>query len=279
MLDWSVFITPSTPTVSDDLPPGETIRMWSPISSTLIYGDRDAILVDTPTTVAQAHALADWVEQSGKNLVKIYVTHGHGDHFFGNGAVLERFPGADVIATPKVVEMMRKQLAPPVMEGLWNKRFPGLIPEVIELPEPFTGDSFTLEGEDVIIIDTGHTDMDCTTSLHVPCLGLLVAGDLAYNGVHQYFAESETHDKRMQWVTALEKVSQLRLENVVAGHRNPSLADDPGIIEQTRHYILSFDDLTGKTSSAIELYQEMLNRFPDHLNKGALWGSARAVKG
>jgi hypothetical protein len=67
-LSWKVFVTPGVPTVSDDLPPGEAVRMWSPISSTLIYGERDAVLVDAPTTVEQAAALADWVVANGKNL-------------------------------------------------------------------------------------------------------------------------------------------------------------------------------------------------------------------
>jgi glyoxylase-like metal-dependent hydrolase (beta-lactamase superfamily II) len=64
--------------------------VWSSISSILIYGERDPVLVDTPTTATQATALADWVEESGKNLTTIYATHGHGDHFFGNGTLLER---------------------------------------------------------------------------------------------------------------------------------------------------------------------------------------------
>ena len=160
MLSWKVFVTPAVATVHDDLPPGETARMWSPISSILIYGERDAILVDTPTTTAQATALADWVEKSGKNLRTIYTTHGHGDHFFGNGILLERFPGATAVATPKVIEVMRKQMSPQVMAGLWNKRFPGLIPENIVLPEQLKGDTLSLEGYEVVVIDAGHTDID-----------------------------------------------------------------------------------------------------------------------
>src|SRR5271167_2533877 len=134
-LKWKIFVTPGVPTVFDDLPPGETVRMWSPTSSILLYGERDAILVDTLTTTAQATALADWVASSGKRLTTIYATHGHGDHFFGNGILLERFRGAKAIAAPKVTEMMRKQTSPQVMAGLWNKRFPGLIPKNIVFAE------------------------------------------------------------------------------------------------------------------------------------------------
>jgi len=79
-LHWDVFVTPGIPTVTSDLPPGTKQQMWSPIASTLIYGKRDAILVDAFITVEQADALVDWVAASGKNLTTIYATHGHGDH-------------------------------------------------------------------------------------------------------------------------------------------------------------------------------------------------------
>src|SRR5260370_33291305 len=197
-LNWKIFVTPAVATVSDDVPPGETVRMWSPTSSILIYGERDAILVDALTTTAQATQLADWVAESGKNLTTIYATHGHGDHFFGNGILLQRFPGARAVATPKVIEIMRKQTSPQVMAGLWNKRFPGLIPENIVLPEELDGDTLHLEGHELVIVDVGHTDTDDSTCLHVPSGGLVVAVDLSYNDVHQYFAASLPHEKRME---------------------------------------------------------------------------------
>jgi glyoxylase-like metal-dependent hydrolase (beta-lactamase superfamily II) len=279
MLSWRVFVTPAVATVHDDLPPGETARMWSPISSILIYGERDAILVDTPTTTAQATALADWVEKSGKNLRTVYTTHGHGDHFFGNGILLERFPGAKAVATPKVIEVMRKQMSPQVMAGLWNKRFPGLIPENIVLPEQLKGDTLSLEGHELVVIDAGHTDIDDSTCLYVPSISLVVAGDLAYNDVHQYFAESLTHQKRMEWIAALDKVETLKPRVVVAGHKRETNSDGPNIIDETRQYIRDFDRLIDNTASTKELYDEMLALYPDRLNRGALWGSARAIKG
>ena len=221
----------------------------------------------------------DWVEEIGKNLTTIYATHGHGDHFFGNGILLERFPGARAVATPKVIEIMRKQISPQVMTGLWNKRFPGLIPENIVLPEDLDGDTLHLEGHELLIVDVGHTDTDDSTCLHVPSVGLVVAGDLAYNDVHQYFAESLTHEKRMEWVAALDKVEALRPEVVIAGHKRETNGDGPNVVEETRQYIRDFDRLVDKTSTALELYNAMLTLYPDRLNRGALWGSARALKG
>jgi glyoxylase-like metal-dependent hydrolase (beta-lactamase superfamily II) len=127
-LKWDVF-TSKRPGLSRDLPPGKETLMWVANSSTLIYGERDAVLVDTFLTIDQSQALLNWVVASGKNLTAIYLTHGHGDHVFGVGSLLERFPNAKAVATPEVVEAMRQQVSPSSLEDFWRKLFPGQIPE------------------------------------------------------------------------------------------------------------------------------------------------------
>ena len=142
--------------------------MWSPISSTLIFGKRDSVLVDTFITVEQADILVDWVAASGKNLTTIYVTHGHGDHFFGIGALLDRFPDARALATPDVVKLMRQQASPDGLANFWNPLFPGQIPDRLVIAEELTRNVIDLEGHDLVVVQVGHTDTDYTTCLHVP---------------------------------------------------------------------------------------------------------------
>jgi glyoxylase-like metal-dependent hydrolase (beta-lactamase superfamily II) len=101
-LSWDV-LTIRRPGLTRDLPPGKEELMWVANSSTLIRGERDAVLVDTFLTIEQSQTLLSWVVASGKNLTAIYVTHGHGDHFFGLAPLLERFPGAKAVATAEVV--------------------------------------------------------------------------------------------------------------------------------------------------------------------------------
>jgi len=167
-LNWDVFVTPGIPTVTIDLAPGTKQLMWSPISSTLISGRRDAVLVDTFITVEQADILVDWVAASGKNLTTIYVTHGHGDHFFGIGALLDRFPNARAVATPDVVKLMRQQASPDVLANFWKPLFPGQIPDRLVIAEELKRNVIDLEGHDLVVVEVGHTDTDYTTCLHVP---------------------------------------------------------------------------------------------------------------
>jgi glyoxylase-like metal-dependent hydrolase (beta-lactamase superfamily II) len=95
---------------------------------TLIHGERDAVLVDTFLSEQHSRELVDWVVASGKNLITIYVTHGHGDHFFGLQLLLDRFPKAKAIATATVVAAVKEQISPDFLRTVWEPRFPVRFP-------------------------------------------------------------------------------------------------------------------------------------------------------
>jgi glyoxylase-like metal-dependent hydrolase (beta-lactamase superfamily II) len=277
-LSYSVHVTQSLPTTVTDLPPDLDHREWSPISATLIEGDRDAVLVDPLMTVEQATGLADWVAATGKNLTSVYLTHAHADHWLGLGILLDRFPGAAAVAAPAVAAAIASQLKSEPAMSSWHSRFPGQLPPPPNGVEALDGDRFDLEGEDLIVVPLGHTDTDDTTALHVPSLDLVVAGDAAYNDVHLYLAESDAAG-RAAWLAAIDMIEALSPRAVVAGHKIPERADDPAILDQTRRYLLDFAGALDRTTTTTELYKAMLALHPHRLNRGALWGSARAAKG
>src|SRR2546425_4231498 len=138
VLKWEVFVTPGIPIRTADRPAGLTETFFQAMASTLIYGEMDAVLVDTFMTAKQANDLADWVQSKGKNLTTIYITHGHGDHWFGVGTILRRFPTARVVATPNTIKVMQGNASP---QGLaaWGAGFPGQIPENLVMAEELEG--------------------------------------------------------------------------------------------------------------------------------------------
>jgi len=276
-LAWSTHVAPSKPVVSEHVPPGATREMWSPTSSTLIYGDRDAVLVDALLTMDEGRALAGWIAASGKNLTTIFITHGHGDHFLGAPAVLERFPTARMVATDTVVDKMTEQVSGQWLDGFWRTRFPGQIANRPPIAEPLADHTIELEGEQLVAIELGHSDTDNTTALHAPSVGLVAAGDAVYNDVHLYLAESGNGGIQ-GWLGALDAISSLQPSTVIAGHKRDSAEDSPDNIQRTRRYLQDFDAEVQRTDNAEDLYDAMIELYPDRINRGVVWNSAHAIK-
>ena len=275
-LGYTVF-TATRPGLNRDLPPGKESLMWVANSATLIHGEQDAVLVDTFLTVEQCNGLADAIVATGKTLKAIYITHAHGDHFFGIKVLQDRFPNAKALATPEVVARMKLQITPDKLNSRWRKLFPNQISDVISIADPMQGDEIDLEGNKLVVARIGHTDTDETTCLHVPSIGLVVAGDAVYNGIHPFLVESN-RQSRLQWIAALDRIETLKPLAVVAGHKIPANDDNPRNVEETRQYIRDFIRLNDATKTPRELYDSMLELYPDRANPGSLWSSAAAAK-
>jgi glyoxylase-like metal-dependent hydrolase (beta-lactamase superfamily II) len=109
---------------------------------------------------------------------------------------------------------------------------------------------FTLEGQDLVIVEVGHTDTEATSVLHVPDLALVVAGDVIYNGAHQYLSEAVLAglDK---WRLAIDQVESLGARSIVAGHQNSKLDDDAArTIAETREYLDVAEELLNTEKNA-----------------------------
>jgi glyoxylase-like metal-dependent hydrolase (beta-lactamase superfamily II) len=276
-LGYDVFVSEPIPlNVAALLPNGER-HMFSSLSTTLIYGKNDAVLVDPRLTSDQAKAVGDWVEASGKKLTHIFVTHGHGDHWFTAGVLAERF-GAQVVASAGTIEQMHLHVS--IREIFWDKLWPGQIPTSPVTAVTVPGNRFTLEGHDLLIIEVGHSDTDESSVLYVPDLGLVVAGDVIYNGVHQYLGES-ANGGRDAWRKAIDAVKALRPRWIVAGHKNKDLDDEAArVITETRQYLDDVDELLPKSGTARDFFNAMLQRYPNRrLGATTLWAGTSALYG
>ena len=260
-----------------ELPAGDNEDLrWVANSATLIFGDHDAVLADTFTTIEQNERLIGWVKAHGRNLTHIYLTHGHGDHVYGIGQLLQAFPGAQAVATAGTIAEARLQASDEYRDGFWGRLFPGQIPQPV-IPAELAGDTIRLEEHELRVIEAGHTDTTGTTALWCPSLRLIVAGDVVYNHTHMYLAETTTNS-RQEWIASLAKLKDLDPLYVVAGHKQPDYDDDPVNIDESIRYLTDFNAVEAQTTIATELYEGVLRNHPRRANPGSLWGAAKLFK-
>jgi glyoxylase-like metal-dependent hydrolase (beta-lactamase superfamily II) len=274
-LSYDVFVNEPPPQDNGLLPNGDP-KGGSPVASTLIYARQDAVLTDPGFTADQARALGDWVAGKGRNLTDIFITHGHGDHWFAAGLLAERF-GARVVATAGTIAQMRVSVA--ARPFLWDKVYPGIPPSpVTAVTVP--GNRLALEGHELVMVEVGHADTEDNSVLHVPELELVVAGDVIYNGAHVYLGEAVTVGGFGPWRDAIDRVEALGPRHIVAGHQDKQLDDDAGrTIAETRQYLDDADELLRTESTARGFFTAKVERYPHLLARTVLWAGATALYG
>lgn len=256
--------------------PAHTLRdghnTFSPTTATLVAGSRDAVLVDTLFVDADITALGDMIEASGRRLTAVYITHGHADHYFGLGQLLERFPSARAVAAREIAEYIEASVEAEVTA--FQRLFDELVTPTV-LPAALDGDVLELEDQELRVIHVGQGDIKPSTSLHVPSIDAVIAGDVAYNQIHQMMAFGGPEEWQA-WSESVEKLEALKPRVVVAGHKRPEAPDDDAhaILHGTRSYLEDFAGAVAAGLPAREIVAVMTEKYPGHGNLTTLRHSA-----
>ncbi|HAR61908.1 MAG TPA: MBL fold metallo-hydrolase [Candidatus Margulisbacteria bacterium] len=232
------------------------------ITSTIISGARDAVLIDAQFTKTDALKLAKKIKDSGKNLTTVYVTHGHPDHYWGFTVLSEQFPEAQFITAPEVLDVIEETFAAKIAQ--WKPVYGEEVPDVPIKPVAYDDDAIDLEGNQLRILHVGQGDVRSSTVVWIPVLSAIAGGDIAYNGTHVWLAETD-NEQRLKWINNLEHLADMNPKTVIAGHKQPG-SDDEGIhvlLTETRNYITTFNSAILQSSNARELIKIMTEKYPD----------------
>lgn len=251
-------------------------QTFSPTTATLVTGEREAVLVDAQFIQSDIDALGDMIEQTGKRLTSIYITHAHADHYLGLGRLHDRFPDARALATGPVLAAITDTLDDQMKQ--WRAMFGDAVAEPALLPSPLRGNTIDLDGHELRVIEVGQGDISPSTIVHIPAIDTVVAGDVAYNRIHLMLALSGPAEWEA-WIASVDQIERLDPKTVVVGHKAPDASDDDvaTILNGTRDYIRNFRDAVTTSSSADEVVEAVKASYPDYGNLTTLLVSARAA--
>ena len=249
----------ATPLAWQHFPAGEHGFYRAPV---LITGATEAVLIDGGFTYPDGRAVADAIKATGKRLTLIYISQSDPDYYFSLGPIKAAFPDARVIAASATVAAIRASVEKKL--AVWGPQLkengPQMLADVV-IPEVFDGKTLLVDGETIEIIDS--EGLPNRRYLWVPSLNAVFGGVLIFSGVHVWTADSNSADLRAAWRANLDAIAARKPGIVVAGHMTPTAAADASAVDQTKAWLLAFEEELSKAADSAALNAAMKSRFPN----------------
>ena len=233
-------------------------QFWT--NSVMIEGVHELMLVDAQLTRTNAERVLREIEETHKPLSLIYITHEHADHFLGLEVFREANPSVKIIATSAVVARIQKVYQEKIDK--WKQLLGSAATTHAVAIEPFDGNVITFESTHIEVLQHIQGDTDANTMLWIPGQRLLIAGDVVFNNMHVYTAETDSK-ARVKWLSSLKTIRALQPSVVIPGHSEVGASLDASTaVDFTETYLLVFEEELTKAKDPDGLIQAMKKRFP-----------------
>jgi glyoxylase-like metal-dependent hydrolase (beta-lactamase superfamily II) len=251
-----------------------------PVSSELVTGQADAVLIDAQFQRNDAEALVQKIKASGKKLTTVYISHSDPDYYFGLDVIQAAFPDAKIVATPQTVAAI--QASKDGKLAHWGPILKENAPKALVVPEPLAGDSIELEGRKIQVMGLdGPTP--ARTFAWIPSIKAVVGGVPVSANIHLWVADTQTPESRRDWLKTLGRIEALRPKTVVPGHFEPnadgSMPYSVASVKFTRSYLQAFETEAAKAKDSAALVAAMKKRYPKLQHASSLELSAKVIKG
>ncbi|MDM0003769.1 MBL fold metallo-hydrolase [Variovorax sp. J22G73] len=258
-------------------------RSMFPVSSEIVTGQAEAVLIDAQFQRNDAEALVRKIKATGKKLTTVYISHSDPDYYFGLDVVQAAFPDAKIVATPQTVAAIR-----PSKDGKlahWGPILKDNAPKALVVPDALAGDSLTLEGRKIQVVGLDGRDSSPPerSFAWIPSLKAVVGGIPVSANIHVWVADTQTPQSRRDWIKTLDRIAALHPKTVVPGHYLPN-ADGSApytvaSVKFTRSYLQAFEVEAAKAKDSGELIAAMKKRYPRLEDASSLELGAKVVKG
>jgi glyoxylase-like metal-dependent hydrolase (beta-lactamase superfamily II) len=245
-------------TVSIQVFTSEDDQFWT--NSIIIEGAHEVMLVDAQLTKTNAERVLRQIKDTNKPLSTIYITHEHADHFLGLEVFRDAYPRVRIIATSAVVGRIHKVYQEKLDK--WKQLLgSGATTHVVPI-ESFDGNTITFESSQIEILKHIQGDTDENTMLWIPGQRILVGGDVVFNNMHVYTAETDSR-ARGKWLTSLNAIRALQPSVVIPGHsKSGAQLDASTAVDFTETYLRVFEEERNKAKDPDGLIKAMKARFP-----------------
>ena len=230
-------------------------------TSTLFYGECDAVLIDATQLLSDAHRLAADIIETGKRLTHIYVSHFHPDHHFGAGVLKSAFPRARVVALPSVVRDIVFTTNDKV--EMWGDFFGANEPETVLFPMPLSEPRIECEGHVLEFSDDWEGDSANNSVVRVPSLNLACATDVAYLDCHVWMTESNAA-RRKEWRASINKLREFGADVIIPGHVSAAklALRDTSCVDWSLRYLDVYEEVLAGAKTGVDLWEGMNKAYP-----------------
>jgi glyoxylase-like metal-dependent hydrolase (beta-lactamase superfamily II) len=233
-------------------------QFWT--NSVMIEGAHEVMLVDAQLTKTGAERVLQEIKETKKPLSIIYITHEHADHFLGLEVLKEAYPRVRIIANSAVVDRINKVYQDKIDK--WKTILgTGATSHVVAI-EKLDASFIKFENSKIEVLKNIQGDTDENTMLWISGQRILIAGDVVFNNMHVYTAETDSK-AREKWLNSLNQIRELKPSVVIPGHSKVGAPlDASAAVDFTENYLLVFEEELNKAKDPDGLINAMKERFP-----------------
>ncbi|MCR4394904.1 MAG: MBL fold metallo-hydrolase [Dehalococcoidales bacterium] len=225
-------------------------------NSTLIYGEKDAILIDASQRLSDTHRMVAEIIPMRRNLTHIYVSHFHPDHHFGLQVLKYAFPKAKIVALPSVVNDIIATSSDKIELWAIDRFGPDDIPRQTTIPEPLDEPRLLLEGKEILVSDNWEGDSVNNSVVWIPSIRVVCATDVAFHDCHLWPIESKVA-RRVRWRASIAKLREFEARIVIPGHCDEAKIHLMEEVQENRS--LSYTDCIDWSLQYLDNYEEVYN--------------------